>query len=367
MKIIHIIGNMGPGGAEKLLLETLPLYKKRGIICDLLVLNGINYPFMESLKEIKCCNIHSLGIGSIYNPLLIFRIIPFLKEYDIAHVHLFPAQYWVVFAKAFSFCKTKLVLTEHSSTNDRLEVPFFNIFDKLIYRMYSKTICISENILEIMLNYTKLSRNKLVLIHNGINLEKIYNANPYKKKEISPLFSDDDKILIQIARFNKYKDHRTLIKSLIFLPKNIKLILVGEGELKSEIEKLIYELDLNKRVTLLGVRMDVPNLIKSSDISILSSHSEGFGLVAIEGMASGKPFVGSNVNGLSKIVSGAGILFKEGNDVQLSEIIKKLFEDKTHYDETVNTCLIRAKEYDIFKMVDKHIELYKSLFTQKNI
>ena len=139
---------------------------------------------------------------------------------------------------------------------------------------------------------------------------------------------DDDKILIQVARFNKYKDHRTLIKSLKILPNNIKLILVGDGELKFEIKKLINELDLNKRVALLGVRMDVPNLLKSSDISILSSHSEGFGLVAIEGMASGKPFVGSDVKGLSNIVSGAGLLFENGNEKTKQEMSKRDFENK---------------------------------------
>ncbi len=365
MKIIHIIGNMGPGGAEKLLLETLPLYKEKGIICDLLVLNGTNFPFMESLKKMNCCKIFSLGYGSIYNPLLIFKIIPFINKYEIAHVHLFPAQYWVVFSKALSFCKIKLVLTEHSSTNDRLEIPFLNIFDKLIYRLYSKTICISESILEIILNYTKLNQNKLELIHNGINLEKIYNAKPYKKNEISPLFMDDDKILIQVARFNKYKDHRTLIKSLKILPNNIKLILVGDGELKFEIKKLINELDLNKRVALLGVRMDVPNLLKSSDISILSSHSEGFGLVAIEGMAARKPFVGSDVKGLSNIVYGAGLLFENGNEKQLANIISRLINEPELYEKVALDCFERSQQYNINKMVAKHIDLYKSIFEKK--
>jgi hypothetical protein len=120
MKIVHIINSLASGGAEKLLLDTLPIYREKGIEVDLLVLNGASSPFMQVLKETGC-SIYSLGLKSVYNPIQIFKLIPFLKKYDIAQVHLFPSQYWVVLAKILSFSKIKLILTEHNSTNPRLE------------------------------------------------------------------------------------------------------------------------------------------------------------------------------------------------------------------------------------------------------
>lgn len=107
--------------------------------------------------------------------------------------------------------------------------------------------------------------------------------------------------------------------------------------------------------------MDVPQLLKTADIIVLSSKYEGLSLSSIEGMASGKPFIASDVPGLKEIVSGAGVLFEQGNAIELAEKINKLLEDKEYYTEIVESCQKRAQEYDIIKMVDKHIQLYESI------
>ena len=98
---------------------------------------------------------------------------------------------------------------------------------------------------------------------------------------------------------------------MIHLPVNFKLILVGEGPLKNSSQMLVQELCLKDRVFFLGNRDDVERIFKTADLSVLSSHWEGFGLVAVEGMAAGKPVIASNVSGLSEIVSGAGVLFEK--------------------------------------------------------
>jgi glycosyltransferase involved in cell wall biosynthesis len=123
----------------------------------------------------------------------------------------------------------------------------------------------------------------------------------------------------------------------------------------------VQKLNLQQRVFFLGLRIDVPQLLKTADISILSSHWEGFGLVAVEGMASKKPFIASNVPGLAGIVSGAGILFEQGNSRALTMEIKKLIDNPTHYQSVVKACQERADKYDIKIMVDKHIQLYDTI------
>ena len=75
MKILHLINSLNTGGAEKLLLETLPIYNQKGNKVDLLVLNGTGYPFLKELKKQNCCRVYDLGKASVYNPLLIFKII----------------------------------------------------------------------------------------------------------------------------------------------------------------------------------------------------------------------------------------------------------------------------------------------------
>lgn len=361
MRVVHIINSLASGGAEKLLLDTIPIYKSKGIEVDLLLLNGTPSPFMQALKETSCCSIYSLGSKSVYNPVQVFKLIRFLKKYDIAHVHLFPSQYWVVLAKILSFSKIKLIYTEHSTSSRRTRNRLFKYIDPFFYRQYNKVICISEEVYTVVKNHTALSNSKIEIIHNGVVLEKFKNSIA---NGIQDFFSNADlniKILIQVASFMEPKDQKTLIKALRYLSDEVKLLLVGEGKLQKECKALVLTLKLEKRVLFLGLRMDVPQLLKTANVVVLSSKYEGLSLSSIEGMASGRPFVASDVPGLQEIVGGAGVLFKQGDAKDLANKIEKLMTNETYYQEIVNSCLKRVEQYDIQIMVDKHLHLYQTI------
>lgn len=118
---------------------------------------------------------------------------------------------------------------------------------------------------------------------------------------------------------------------------------------------------MSDRVNFLGIRPDVYSLYKMCDFAILSSHWEGFGLVAVEAMACGIPIIASNVEGLAQIVRNAGILFEQGNAAELSQIILSYENKEKEYQNVVHRCLQRSKKYDINKMVNLQVELYKSV------
>jgi len=111
----------------------------------------------------------------------------------------------------------------------------------------------------------------------------------------------------------------------------------------------------------LGNRGDVPDLLAQSDIAVQSSHWEGFGLAAVEAMASGLPTVASNVSGLRDVVGGAGVLFSSGDERELADRILQLIDDRNLYVRTSAACLERAKEFDINRMVENYIEIYNSI------
>lgn len=360
MKVLHVINSLDTAGAEKLLLETIPIYNTRGIPTDILVLNGSKFPFYNQLESKRICRIHSLGTGALFNPLMIFKIIPFLRQYPIVHVHLFPSLYWVAIAKMLSFSKVKLIYTEHATTNTRMENRFFRLFDKIVYSKFTKIVCISDEVEKSIKNHLNFAEGRFMLIKNGVNISNITNAVGYSKEELGLPLLHDDIILIQVSRFQEQKDQNTLIKSLLYLPQKVHLVLVGEGNLKVDSEQYANELSLSNRVHFLGLRLDVPQLLKTADMVVLSTHYEGLSLSSIEGLASGKPFVASNVPGLAEIVEGAGILFECQNAKELAFEIEKLMTDDGHYATTVSQCLARAQEYTIDKMVDKHLELYHS-------
>jgi glycosyltransferase involved in cell wall biosynthesis len=365
MRILQIICTLGTGGAEKLLLDTVVLYRKAGIEMDVLVLWDNDFQFTKALEELNCCKIFILKkserFNDIYNPLAIFKIKKILKDYDIAHVHLFPPQYFVLFANMLNGDKTKLVFTEHSTSNTRIANRIFKVIEKFVYSKYDKVICITEEIEKKYQRYLGLN-DKWIVINNGIDLQKIREALSYEKSDLG--YDEDVKLLIMVAGFRIGKDQDTVIRALLLLPSSFKLLLVGDGIRKEELTKLVEDLNLVDRVNFLGQRMDVPRLLKSSDFIILSSQYEGLSLSSVEGMASGKPFIASNVPGLTDLVKNAGILFEDGNSEQLAEIIISLSNNQEEYQHVVSQCIERAQEYDISIMINRHIELYRSLILQ---
>lgn len=360
MRVLQIIDSLATGGAEKLLLDSIPLYRQKGIQMDLLVLKDENYPFMQQLEALNCCKIYKLGSGSVYNPIHIFKISKIIRNYPIVHVHLFPAQYWAVLAKIFGAVETKLVFTEHNTTNRRLEYRILKPIDVWFYKRYSTIVAISKEIETIIINHTKLTNN-IRIIENGIDVEKYQNAIPYKTSTIYPDYKNGDIILMQVSAFREQKDQMTLMRSMQFLNENVKLVLVGVGSLMEKHKKWAETKSWANRIHFLGQRTDIPNLLKTADVVILSSKYEGLSLASLEGMASGKPFVASDVSGLRNVVKDAGLLFKQGNAEQLASIVENLTTDQKLYDDVVISSLKRAHEYDINKMVDKYIDLYKEL------
>ena len=326
MKVLHIINWLATGGAEKLVVETLPLYNQQeDFKVDLALLDATQYPFYKDFKsDASQIKIVELSKGSVYNPMLILKILPLLRKYDIIHVHLFPALYWVAIAKMLSFSKVKLVFTEHSTGNRRLHNRIFRIIDRFVYSFYSKIICITPEVRNQIENLLKIPNNRLVVVNNGINLNKIKTIKAHKREDFG--YVAEDCIIVMVAGFRIEKDHETLIASLKYLPENYKLLLVGDGYRRGDIETYIQKLNLHYRIQMLGIRSDVYALLKMSDITVLSSHWEGFGLAAAEGMASEIPVIASNVEGLAQVVEEGGVLFEKGNVKELAKKIRILFE-----------------------------------------
>lgn len=361
MKILHVINNLATGGAEKLLLETIPKYDSSKMTMDLLVLNGIEHPFYLDFQKNATNQLFSLGKLSIYNPVLIFKMMKYLKRYDIIHVHLFPSLYWVALAKMLSFSSVKLVYTEHSTNNRRHNSMFFRLYDKIIYAQYRKVICVAIAVEEQLKMKLKLPVSKLITIENGIDLSKIESAKGYAIEELNLSLPSDAKILLQVSSFQYPKDQKTVIRSLQHLPSTVHLLFAGHGNLEADCNELVQKLQLTDRVHFLGIRMDVPRLLKTADIVILSSQYEGLSLSCIEGLASGRPFVASDVPGLRDIVADKSLLFPYQFDKELAKICNALLEEENKYKVAAKAGLERAKKYDITTLIQKHTELYQSL------
>lgn len=351
MRILHVITSLRTGGAEKLMVDMLPRMKAEGHEVDLCVFDGIRTPFYNELEQ-DGINIIALG-HSIYSFFNIVKLVKLLKRYDVIHSHNTACQYDVAIANLF--VHRHIFTTEHNTTNRR-RIWVWRLLDKWMYRQYDKIVCISELTQNNLIQHIgKDFLKDCTIIYNGIDLEH-FSA----KKERA---HDDEqhKVIVMVSAFREQKDQKTLIRAMQWLPDNYMLKLVGGGDerLISECKNLANDLKVEKRIEFLGVRTEIPEILQQADVVVLSSHYEGLSLSSLEGMASGNPFIASNVEGLRDIVGGYGVLFPHQDDKVLSEEIRGLCGNKSYTEEIVSRCLQRAKMFDIKVMVQKYLQVYQ--------
>lgn len=354
MKILHVITDLCTGGAEKLLVDLLPKIKEQGHEVELCVFYGVETPFLRMLRG-RGINIHSLGNKpSYYNPRHLFKLIKLSRRFDLVHTHNTAPQLFGAIASLY--CKNTWVTTEHTTTSHR-RVWWFNPLERWMYGRYKRIICISDAAANAVRNIIGAQHLKIEIISNGVDLSKYQYPQPMEKNLLGRCLSNK-KVILMVGRYSYQKDQASIIKALQFLPDEIELWLAGYGETENELQALATECNVSDRVSLLGMRTDIPQLLKTADVVVQSSHIEGFGLAAVEAMAAGTPVIASDIPGLHDVVEGAGMLFEHENDVQLAELISHLLEDKVLYKNLVDNGLKRAAAYSIQQMVDNYINVY---------
>ena len=361
MKILQVITSLQIGGAEKLIVDIVPRLRLKGLEVDVCLFNGKETPFKQRLQACGC-KIYDLSYNErYYSPIKIFKLWRIMRRYDIVHTHNTAPQLFAAIANII--CKKKLVTTEHSTNSRRRDYPILRYGDKWMYGRYDSVICISEIAEKVLKEYLEISPNapcNICTINNGIDVARFYQAQPLDRKSIG---SDNHRfVIVMVAGFRDAKDQDTVIRAIAKLQdKRYELWLVGDGERRHTIEQCIRDEHIEDQVKLLGVRMDVPSILKTADVVVMSSHWEGLSLSNIEGMAVGKPFIASDVNGLREVTKGYGILFPHGNNQALANEIKHLAEDRAYYNQIAAQCYERAIQFDIRNMIDAYYQLYVDL------
>ncbi len=364
MKILHIIDNLSMGGGQNLLIGLAGRQQKMGNEVTVLALEPCEGQLVKNAIEAEGVKVEVLSVRiGLHNPLQMFLLLPWLGKCDIAHVHLFPALYWAGGAKMLSFSKTPIVYTEHSTKNRRRENAVLRRIDAFVYKYcYNKVIACADKALETFLQTYPNVKN-VCAINNGVDTKQYWAAAPYTKQELLNI-PDSCFVVTMVARFMFMKRQDTIVEAISKLPSYFHACFVGSEETDAgllKVKRLAEKLGVAARIHFLYLRPDVPRILKTSDVVVMSSEYEGLSLSSIEGMAAGKPFVATDVNGLREVVKGAGELFELYNSDELASTLLRLESDKSYYDNMVKRCCERASEYDINKMVNKYMDIYKEV------
>ena len=271
---------------------------------------------------------------------------------DLILVHGYSTHIWTKLALAYSGLKIKLIHVEH---NTEKYTPFRRYLTQKLDKYTDKYICVSQGVANHLIKQG-IDKTKVQVIYNGIDIEK-FNL----PKEPHDIFT-----VGMVARFSKQKDQMTLIKAVEYLIKekqeNIRLLLMGTGKTKAKCQKYIQEHDLEKHIEIMEGKFT--DLIVKTDLFVLATHYEGFGLVLCEAMAANTPVIGTNVAGVNEVIinNNNGLLVKDNDILDLSQAIIKIKNDtnlKEHFIK--NATLFLYKNFRLELMYKNYKKVVKQL------
>lgn len=252
-------------------------------------------------------------------------------EPNIIHAHWVIPQGIITYLN-YKIHKTPYILTSHGS--DIFTFKWLNFFKKLIIRD-AKTITVVSSKLkeEIVKNIDNSSENKIIILSMGVD-KKLFNPKKYSK-EIKNKYNIKGPLLLFVGRLSSEKGVKYLIKALPDITKRfpkIKLLIIGDGTLRSELEKLAERLKVKRNTIFLGAipHHKLPQFYSTADIFIGPSLREGFGLTFAEAAFSGCIPIGTKVGGIVDIIQDekTGFLVKEESSEDISNTVIKLLSNK---------------------------------------
>ena len=211
----------------------------------------------------------------------------------------------------------------------------------------------------------KLCNREIFVIPNGIDLERFENLSRAKARSELQI-KETEKIILFVGTLRAVKGVKYLIQAMSIMGQNsinARLILVGNGEERQSLQGLTKELDLEEDVTFVGKvpNEEIPQYMIASDVFVLPSLSESFGIVNLEAMACGLPIVATKVGGLPEIIEEGknGFLVEPKNLEQIAEKVRLLLGDDELRRRISENNKTRVKEYSWESVVDRLEWVYK--------
>lgn len=356
MNIVHVLFSFRTGGIENLLVDLMNNWNTQDklMLCiindsrDLSLLSRIK---KDETKRVICLE-RPAGGGKVKYIKKLNRILHDFQA-DVVHCHS---------NNAFKFClplkilhnKARYILTVHDtnlySRYKRIDCIFHKLF---LYRIFAISEAVQKEIHD-------RGWKQAELVYNGVDVRK-FEALPRRPNQL--------KTIICVARLQpEKKGQDILIQAIAELKEkrqDFQCWLAGEAPLEEpgslhELERQVEVLQLERYVTFLGNRSDVPELLAQSDIFVLPSRYEGFGISIIEAMLAGAAVVASDLDGPKEIIRNNqyGYLFERGNSSQLSEILNQLL-DAPDEEKTQRAYRYAVDRFNIETVIGKMRKLYE--------
>jgi len=366
MKILYVITGLQMGGAEKQLLLIATNLKRNGHEIHVVAMkSGGNLKTDFEDEGIPVTELGITGLRGLVKGTMLYRKVVKTFNPDVVHSHMVHANLYIRLLRTI-IPLNRLICTAHSiNEGGSFLMSLYRITDKLA----DLSTNVSQTALDHFIRIKAFDRKKCLYVPNAIDTN-LFVCDPLVKQGLRQSLSltKQDFVFLAVGRLHRDKDYITLFSAfgkVLEVNKNVVLIIVGEGDLESDLKQYCKNLGIDHAVNFLGRRNDISALMNMCNCFVLSSVFEGFGLVVAEAMATETMVIATDCGGVSEVMGGHGILVPVGAIKDLSEVMLKSSRLSSYQQQLSD--LGRAhvvKNYSLSSVTSTWLQVYNINFKQ---
>jgi glycosyltransferase involved in cell wall biosynthesis len=362
IRVLHLINSLDLGGGERFAVDVIRRFNRKDfdpyVVC--LYRAGELRDHLSALE----IPVRVLALDRKLKPSSMRKVLNVLREVQpqVVHTHL-PESCWYGLPAAWRAHVP--VRIGHVQNTHRRWSNKVRLLDRVASSFATGIIACSEAVRSFCEGEIRYRPGKTRVIHNAVDVRRFVELPSPEEARRALGLPQDSAILVCVASLTTQKGHESLLiamaRILAAFPATT-LVLVGEGPCRSSLTQLASELGLSGSIRFLGARTDIPIILAASDLFVLPSLWEGFGLVLAEAGAAGLPVVATRVDGILEVIEEGktGFLVKPNKPRELADAVVALLENR----ERARVMGMRARErvgerFDIDAAVRKVEDLYR--------
>lgn len=368
MNILQIISSSGMYGAESVILNLSRALNAVGHRSSIGVFANSLNPNLQLHERAT-----QEGIDSIVFPcrgqldrVAISRIRDVVRQTgaDIVHSHGYKADVYAYFA--LRRCSCSLVATCHNWIDQEFRDFLYGVIDRFALRRFDRVVAVSDEVKKRLLK-AGVAEGRIALVKNGIDRQRF---SAVASSSTEPDNAKHRSVVVGlVGRLSHEKGVDTFLRAASHVVAdyaNAEFVVVGEGPDRESLERLIDELKINSKVSLVGRRDDMPSVYRSFDVMVSSSRKEGLPVSILEGMATGLPVVATTVGEVPRLIRGGetGLLVPPDKPLLLARAIAELLVDR-EYRERLG-CAAKTlieREFSAERMAAGYLRVYEDSMT----
>jgi len=372
IRVLQLIDGLNIGGAEVLLKDLSAGLLKHGF--DV----GVGYstpgPILNDLQSIGITPVRLPKLARIDPILYGSSLLRLIRTYrpQIVHTHLFKSDFHGRVAAAI--CRVPVVISTLHNNDPWARQWLYGRLYGLTARFATRLIAVAPEVKEYHAKFSHIPAENITTILNGVDVDR-FKADPAASIRLRREFglSDSDTLVGIIGRLKPQKDHVTFLRAVAEILHSLpqaRFLVVGDGPLRAELETLAQSLGISHAVHFCGLRSDIPAILSSLDLLVMSSQWEGLPITLLEGMAASRAIVTTAVPGILDVVEPetTAVTVPPADPASLARACIELLNNPQKCRNLGDNALQSVRQrFSIQAMIEQTVQVYRTALAQRSI